>query len=680
MTDAQYAIDVAAQMTGGDHTIAQLDAMTAQLTGAGKGAEHFQQAIAKVSKDLDASRVAATGANAALAEGNAQYRILERAAEQAAKAVEKAGKQTKGFVDADLAKKARDATGALAAHTTQLRMLERNAASATAAESRLASTLGNLRKLSGHVDKSLAGAAERTEKLRGAMAAAGGSAGALGSKLLAPVQGFQKLSAEMGAGRAAMILTGVAAVGVSVAIVALAAAAVAGAVAIAHWAVGLADASRSAGLHREALEAMHPEIAALRGVIDETAKATGMHADELSGLAVQLQEAGIAAADLPDALRAAALAETALGQGGAQDFIADLKKAKGAAGALARETQAKLGGIVAKQMLGLDEQSARLKKNFTSLFSGLNIDPVIAGMQILVKLFDDSTASGQTIKFLFETLFQPFIDQSESAAVVFEAFVLGVEIAALRVYIAWHKTWKDIKEDFSLTDENAAKLNKTLTALGPVFDFLLWPIKLAGTVLAAAAGAFVSLGLTVAKVWASILGTLLGSDIVRVGFNLIAGLVSGITGSAGAVVDAVKRVVTGAIDKAKSLLGIHSKSTVFGAIGEYTGEGFVYGVDRMTGDAQAAMAGMVEPPDAGVSSLAMQDVAKRGASVAAAAGASSAPARSGAAGSLTLNVQQVTFNGVKDAEDAMNRWGEWLTRHIEGRAAQIGGAEAPVES
>lgn len=73
---------------------------------------------------------------------------------------------------------------------------------------------------------------------------------------------------------------------------------------------------------------------------------------------------------------------------------------------------------------------------------------------------------------------------------------------------------------------------------------------------------------------ASIPGTLgnIGSDIVQ-------GLVNGVTGAAGRLMDAVKGAVGGAIEGAKNLLGIHSPSRVFRKIGQYSMQGAALGVD-----------------------------------------------------------------------------------------------------
>lgn len=73
---------------------------------------------------------------------------------------------------------------------------------------------------------------------------------------------------------------------------------------------------------------------------------------------------------------------------------------------------------------------------------------------------------------------------------------------------------------------------------------------------------------------AAIPGTLgnIGSDIIQ-------GLINGVTGAAGKLIDAVKGAVGDAIQGAKNLLGIHSPSRVFRKIGQYSMQGAALGVD-----------------------------------------------------------------------------------------------------
>lgn len=96
----------------------------------------------------------------------------------------------------------------------------------------------------------------------------------------------------------------------------------------------------------------------------------------------------------------------------------------------------------------------------------------------------------------------------------------------------------------------------------------------------------------------------------NIGSNIVQGLVDGVIGAAGRLVDAVKGVVGGAIQGAKNLLGIKSPSRVFREIGRYAMQGAALGVDDGAGllleSTDDAMRGMVSTardakytPDAG---------------------------------------------------------------------------------
>lgn len=69
---------------------------------------------------------------------------------------------------------------------------------------------------------------------------------------------------------------------------------------------------------------------------------------------------------------------------------------------------------------------------------------------------------------------------------------------------------------------------------------------------------------------------------IDMGKKLFEGLIEGIKAKVQAAVDAVKNAVKKVIDGAKSLLGIHSPSTVFAEIGEETDEGLAVGLTRGT--------------------------------------------------------------------------------------------------
>lgn len=91
--------------------------------------------------------------------------------------------------------------------------------------------------------------------------------------------------------------------------------------------------------------------------------------------------------------------------------------------------------------------------------------------------------------------------------------------------------------------------------------------------------------------------TSIPGQVTSIGSNIIQGLVNGVTGAAGKLIDAVKGAVGDAIEGAKNLLGIHSPSRVFREIGQYTMQGAALGVDDdadlLSKSTDNAMRGMI---------------------------------------------------------------------------------------
>jgi hypothetical protein len=721
VAEVQYVIDIAASMPAGEKTIAQLDTLTLALMGAGATADTLHDAVAQVSNAFNEAKVATAAANAELAAGQAQYAELERAALQAAKAEEKAAKL--GVVPPEVAASSAAAAAALEDHSAKLSGLESAAGAAQAAEAKLAATLANTKQAAaagnaelarraaaakdaaaaekaalGEVEKAQKKATAEAEKAANASQAAHNKSVKEAEGLSPVVKGYRDLSDALSTGEGRSIVAAGALASLAAVVVAVGVALAAATVAFVAWSIGLADSARNAQLASEAMQAMHPELKALTGTIEQIGDATGMHADELQELAGRLKEAKVAAADMPAALKAAALAETALGKGGSADFVAQLKEGKVAASELSAEVEGKLGPIVAKQMKGLNAQSARLERNIGEIFGGLDIEPVLAGMQTLVALFDKNTAAGSAMKVIFEGVFQPIIDNAQTAAYFVEAFVLGFLIGLTKLYIVLKPAIKAVSEFFGFDDSSLADTLDVVKIAGelivPVFaGFVIVlgaiaagialtiapALALTAAFYALVAGVVYAVGWLAGKFFAGFqaIRDYLGNfSLVDLGANIITGLANGLVNAGPAVLRAITGVVSGAIDSAKKLLGIASPSKVFAAIGDDTGQGFVNGVDAMAGDAQSAMAAMVEPPE---SPLALQAGLSKGPGGGPAAGASSGggSADGGGAGASVIINGNVVFEGVKDAKEGVVRFGEWLLDTLEGDAASLSPKGAP---
>ena len=712
MSDAQYAIDIAAQMSGGAQTVAQLDALGATLVAAGLSADALQDAVAMATNTLAAAKSVTTEANAALAAGAAEFRVLEQAALQAGKAQEKAAKL--GVVPPETAAALDAANAALAEQTTTLRGLEAAAATAQANEARLAQTLANTKIAATQGAKALAAeaaaekqlaadaakAAAEVERQAKAADAAASSQAAATAKTVKKAEGFSPIVAKyndlteaMSSAEGRQVLMIGAVASATAAILALVVAVVAATVAIAAWAVGLADANRETALTEAAAAALHPELAALSGDFAAIGAELGASGADLRAWTKRLEEAHVGAADLPAALRAVAQADAALGKGeGLNAYLDQLKDAEGRASEASKVIDAKLGGIAADRMRGLAAQSAKLQKHIGALFGGLNIEPVLAGFEHLVALFDQNTEAGAAMKFLFESVFQPLINQAERAAQVVEGFALGFLIGLTKVYIALKPAIKAISEFFGFDDSGLVDLCELAAQAGEIAAYVFVGFAAAigaiGAVIGLAIAQAVAFNAAVAAVVAavayagaqivawfvgafqSVVDYLTNINLADIGSNIIQGLINGVLNMGPNFLSAITGIADSAINAAKKALGIASPSTVFAAIGEYTGEGFVQGVDSMAGDAGAAMASMVEPP--GAAPFATGNFAGgTPASSGAVAGGGASPGATAGGGSLLGSNNTFIFNGVKDAEQAESRFEEMLLRVLEGNASAL---------
>lgn len=683
MADTTWVLDIAANMPGGSQTLAELDALTAGLVGAGRKSDSFQQALKVVTQQLDAAKVASAAANSALAAGTEQYKAAEREAIRLSKAWEKAF--AAGEVPDDLENDARNAANALLGYENSLKKLESSSTTAAAAQKKLEQQLGNVDKVMKHVDARNAEAIKRYSKLAEASAVLPGPLGRWIGVAARSAKANAELTATFGAAQARMLMFAAGAMIAATALTVLTVAAVAGFAAWSAYAASTADAARSAGLAREAFAALSQETAAAVGAFTAVAEATGLTDTELTNLTKQLRAAKVAAGDMPSALYAAATAEAALGAGGAAEFIRQIQEGEKSVESFARESQAAFGGIVAEKLRGLTAQGKKLSKNFAGLFAGINLEPVLDAVAIFVGMFDKANPLAQAFAFGIEKAFGVVADNAVSAAYAIEAFALDVAIASLKAYLFFK--------------QNSDKIEGALIALGVAVGVagVAWAV-FNGAVIAgwvASAGAAVASAATIAAawlvaaapalvfiaaiaavgaaiyqlvvywddvvegvklIWSDIVEWFAGLDMAQIGRDMLLGLASGITGAATAVIDAVAGAVGSAVTAAKDVLGIASPSKVFAEIGGQTAEGYSQGVEQGTPQAQGSMSSMVAPD--------------------AAAATAQAGASSGRGGA-SIDLAGATFNfyGVAGAEHAKEMIESAFTALLEGDADMLNGAQ-----
>lgn len=543
MADAAWILDISASLDGqSQHTLAELDALTESLIGAGKRSDEFQAAMKLVSSELDAAKVAAASANAALAQGSEHYQQLEKDAVRAAKALEKASAQgpdleagaVKARAAADeyramlaavgtasdeqaqkmlaldrnaaraakavernaaaqprLAAEAQKADAALKAYDATLRGLEGDSSKATAEQKKLEQQLKNVDKIAKHVDERNSKAAQKYAKVAEASALLPGPLGRYVGMAARAGKANQELTNTFGAAaaRALMLAAGFAIAAFAVA--AVTAVVIAGSAAWSAYAASTASAARDAALTREAFAALSAETAAAVGVFDDVADATGQSEAELTNLTKQLRAAKVAAADMPAALRAAATAEAALGSGGAAEFIRQLEAGEASVDSFASEVDAKFGGVVASKLRGLDAQGKRFSKLWAGLFSGINLEPVLDAVDTLVGMFDKGNPLAQAFAFGIEKAFGVVADSAVDTAYAIEAFALSVAISAVKAYLFFK--------------QNSEKIENALLALGIALGVAAvgWAVFNAGIIAGwvAAAAAAVASAATIAAAW-----------------------------------------------------------------------------------------------------------------------------------------------------------------------------------
>lgn len=306
-----------------------------------------------------------------------------------------------------------------------------------------ASQIGQLTKAQAASNVDIAGAGAALKKF-------GGPLGKVGDTVNDTIEGFEKLSASVGTEAAVALGFVAAAVAVAAVLFVVAGAALAAGAAFAKWSIQQADATRELSLTTRAMSDSDAAGAELSRTFGDITADTGIAAGRLNDLTGSLREAGVTAADMPDALRGIAIQEAALGnQNGTQKLIDDLKEGRTSARALAKDMDDRLGGVVQDRMLGINEQMGTLQRNLSNTFASENIEPFLKGLQKLIALFDDSTESGRAMRVLFESIFQPLIDGSGGAFVQIERFFLGMEIEILKIAILVKKLAKQFDFDTS---------------------------------------------------------------------------------------------------------------------------------------------------------------------------------------------------------------------------------------
>jgi hypothetical protein len=259
----------------------------------------------------------------------------------------------------------------------------------------------------------------------------------------------------------------------------------------------------------------------------------------------------------------------------------------------------RFGEVNAKKLLDLNVIVQKFHEHLADLTRGVNLEPLLAGLDRLSKLFDISTVTGAALKDLvtdFGNLFvSSFANDGVPAA---EKFIKTLVIGAYKIDIAFLKMKAGVTNALK-TPAAALALRATLYTLGVIVG------SLAVTVAAAGAAIAVGLGLTfgpiaaVAMALVDLYKFVAGIEWSTLGTRIIDGIKSGIL----AGWTALKGAVTGTVERIKGWftggLAIRSPSKVFEGYGQQTTEGYARGVEGRSGRAQSAVDSMTPSAGAG---------------------------------------------------------------------------------
>jgi len=436
---------------------------------------------------------------------------------------------------------------------------------------------------------------------------AGGAVGSLGGTLGSMAAALANPIVLVGALVAATLALAGAAVAANLAIAGMV-------LQLARLAVTESDARRSEALHIEGLNTLRQSyglgVASVRdyqAAIDRASDSTNLGRDALEGYARSLSRAGLRGDALRDAVEAMGIAAMVQGERGAQRFRALAMQARLAGRSvadLAEQYRDRLGPIAHRMMLSLPNQTARLQRSISRLFSGINTERLLGALDMVLSLFSQSTASGRALHTMINAIFQPMIDDVATLGPIVRRFFQGIIIGALLTTIGVLRVRNALRDTFGGTDvlENVDALN---LALGVGVGLLaLTAISLAGIAVAATlalapivllVGSFLALGVAISRG----LRVLQGVDVGSLATGITDGIVAGLTKGRERIIAAMRGLAQSAADTFREALGIASPSRVFAEFGTSITGGLTEGIDAGAPAVDEAVGGLVDVPTGG---------------------------------------------------------------------------------
>lgn len=337
--------------------------------------------------------------------------------------------------------------------------------------------------------------------------------------------------------------------------------------------------------------------------VDDLSGRVPMARDEIGKLGEELAGKGLKGDELVDAMNAIAQTASGKGQAAGEALKAQLEASLGAGAHAARvKAEKELGALNADKMLDLTVQGEHFHDLMKALTRDVNLTPLLKGLQQVIGFFDQGTVTGQAVKDLVVMIGNGLSNAAASAAPMLVAGMKQLLIYTLEGAISFFQLRDSLRDTFGSDTKSSIDgagialavmkyaVDRTKEGLEAVY--LIWRLLAAQIeVVSQVLGGYVTIAKDAKKA--------LTEGWNDIGKQIVTGLASGITGSAGVVVNAV----TGLASQVKSAftgskgIDAHSPSRVFADYGEMTAAGFEQGVSGSAGASAAdAVTAMALPP------------------------------------------------------------------------------------
>ena len=260
------------------------------------------------------------------------------------------------------------------------------------------------------------------------------------------------------------------------------------------------------------------------------------------------------------------------------------------AAAIRAAVEKEFGKINGAKLISLDTIAAKFQERLSGLTSGVNLEPLLQGLDRLSSLFDTTTVNGQSLKVLFTVLGNRIVTTFTDNLPTIENFLKTMTTLALvggnalLTLAGWVQSAVSTFSQFVSVRDILTGIQEALgIAAAAAVVFAASTIEVWGPI-----------ALTVAGVAAAFYGVTKAVEFLQdvkwgeVGTAIINGIVGGLTGAYHFLVDSVTGIADRVKDAFKNALGIHSPSAVFADYGDQTARGYEQGMRRSSPIAQEA--------------------------------------------------------------------------------------------